>query len=273
MGDAECVRFLQWALERMGFRWPGFRRVRTQVCKRIARRWRELGLADLESYRRYLDTDRSEWSVLDGLCRITISRFYRDRGVFEDLKKTVLPAIARLAAKKTKSAVRIWSCGCGAGEEPYSLRLAWGHLSRSARSGLDIEIVGTDTDSHQLERAGTAIYPESSLRELPDHWMSSCFAREPSGELRLDPGWQQGITFLEQDLRRETPEGDFDLILCRNLAFTYFEEPVQRQVLARLVERLRSSGAFVIGSHEELPGEAKALAPWEDLRSIFRRSR
>jgi hypothetical protein len=28
------------------------------------------------------------------------------------------------------------------------------------------------------------------------------------------------------------PDGPFDLVLCRNLAFTYFDEPVQHQVAA-----------------------------------------
>ncbi len=272
MGDTDCVRFLQWALPQMGFRWPGFRKVRRQVCKRIARRWRELGLSDLEGYRTYLDTDPSEWTVLDGLCRITISRFYRDRGVFENVAGNVLPAIAGLAAETAESAIRVWSAGCGAGEEPYSIALAWGHLAPSARSGLDAEIVGTDTDSHQLERARTAVYPDSSLRELPGEWKDSCFSREPSGDMCLDPEWRQGVIFFEQDIRLEIPMGEYDLILCRNLAFTYFDESTQRKVLDRLLERLRSGGALVIGCHEELPSETRILTPWDGLRSIYRKS-
>ena len=35
-------------------RWPGFRRVRRQVCRRIERRRQELGLADLAAYRVHL---------------------------------------------------------------------------------------------------------------------------------------------------------------------------------------------------------------------------
>ena len=51
MKDADCVLFLQWALPQIGLRWPGFRKVRGQVCKRVARRVRELGLPDLLAYR------------------------------------------------------------------------------------------------------------------------------------------------------------------------------------------------------------------------------
>jgi chemotaxis methyl-accepting protein methylase len=37
------------------------------------------------------------------------------------------------------------------------------------------------------------------------------------------------------------------------MAFTYFSEAVQRDVLARLEERLRADGFLVIGRHEALP--------------------
>jgi chemotaxis protein methyltransferase CheR len=44
-------------------------------------------------------------------CHITISRFFRDKGMFEVLHKRVLPDIgARLAGQRR--AARIWSAGC-----------------------------------------------------------------------------------------------------------------------------------------------------------------
>lgn len=36
----------------------------------------------------------------------------------------------------------------------------------------------------------------------------------------------------EQDIRLAEPEGAFDLILCRNLAFTYFEPGLQKEILS-----------------------------------------
>lgn len=94
MKDTECREFLDWALPRMGFRRAGFQRVRGQVCKRVGRRLHELGLPDPGAYRRLLATEPGEWSKLDSFCRITISRFCRDRQVFEWLKQTALPDLA-----------------------------------------------------------------------------------------------------------------------------------------------------------------------------------
>lgn len=71
-------------------RWAGFRRVRRQVCKRIRGRVADLGLTDLAGYRALLETDAAEWQRLDGLCRISISRFYRDREVWRYLEREIL---------------------------------------------------------------------------------------------------------------------------------------------------------------------------------------
>src|SRR5687767_6728995 len=117
--DAQCVGFLQWALPHVRMRWEGFRRVRRQVCRRIERRRRELGLDGLPAYRLYLEQHPDEWPVLDSLCRVTISRFYRDRGVFAFLEGEVLPAVAQGAVRDGRQALEAWSAGCASGEEPY----------------------------------------------------------------------------------------------------------------------------------------------------------
>ena len=56
MKDTLCVEFLQWALPKLGMRWSGFRKVRRQVCRRIERRRRELGLPSMGAYRDFLET-------------------------------------------------------------------------------------------------------------------------------------------------------------------------------------------------------------------------
>jgi chemotaxis protein methyltransferase CheR len=112
MTDRECVEFLQWALPRLGLRWPGFRKVRGQVHKRIARRMSELSLTRLSEYRDYLETHSNEWELLDGLSRISISRFYRDRDVFNRLRDEILPDLARTArcrGEQTDAALGIFN--------------------------------------------------------------------------------------------------------------------------------------------------------------------
>lgn len=60
MTDRACTAFLQWALPRLERRWAGYRKVRPLVCKRLNRRLRALGLADLTAYRGWLESHPAE---------------------------------------------------------------------------------------------------------------------------------------------------------------------------------------------------------------------
>ena len=120
MKDDACIRFLQWALPRLHMRWPGFRKVRNQVCKRLARRLTALDLPDGDAYRRYLSDHPDEWQVLDSLCRPVVTRFYRDTRVFERLSDDILPGLASAAQSVRRDTLTAWSIGSASGEEPYN---------------------------------------------------------------------------------------------------------------------------------------------------------
>lgn len=80
------------------------------------------------------------------------------------------------------------------------------------------------------------------------------------------------MTFERADLRRELPDREFDLILCRNLAFSYFELPEQSAILQQFLKRLSPHGALVIGLNEQLPDGHGSLRPVPGSAYIFRRS-
>jgi chemotaxis protein methyltransferase CheR len=268
MQDAECVAFLRRRLPQLGLRWAGFRKVRRTVCKRLKRRLVELNLADLAAYDDCLDAVPGERDRLDAMCRIPISRFYRDRGVFDCLGSEILPALAVAAAARGER-VRCWSAGCASGEEPYSIKLLWEMRCRPRYPNVDCEIVATDADATMIERARRACYSEGSLRDLP-HDLLRAFVRE-GGQLCLPLEWRRSVSFRLQDIRNEMPEGPFDLILCRNLVLTYFDIDLQRRVVPRLVQRLVPGGAFVIGRHESLP-PIDRLEAWHAALGIFRKA-
>lgn len=272
MRDETCVDFLQWCLPKLDKRWTGFRKVRGQVCKRITRRMQSLGLRSIDAYRDYLHEHPDEWEILDRLCRITISRFYRDHGVFEALQEELLPTLAEHAAARD-ARLRCWSAGCASGEEVYTLKILWKETLQPRFPKLDLCLVATDAEAHMLERAQKARYPQGTLKELPADWIDKAFERVEDKEepYVLRPAYRHGITWRQQDLREEMPEGPFDLILCRNLAFTYFAEPLQRRILQRLKERLRPDGILVLGKHERLPDGTTGFEAWNAHKRIYRK--
>jgi chemotaxis protein methyltransferase CheR len=256
----------------MHLRWSGFRKVRRQVCKRIGRRMHELDLATVSAYRSFLEQHPEEWKLLDALCRVTISRFHRDSGVFAFMQQGVLPELAGAARSRDLQSIRVWCAGCGSGEEAYTLVLLWEMQLASRFRELDLGILATDADPAMLERARRARYPASSLKELPALWRTRAF--EKANDLSaLRSGLVERVRFVCHDLRTEPPEGPFDLLLCRNAAFTYFDLDLQQEVTERLRKALRPGGALVVGAHEALPPGSSGFQPWPGGRGMHRRCR
>jgi chemotaxis protein methyltransferase CheR len=270
MGDAALIAFLNWCLPRLGLRWSGYRKVRRLVGKRLNRRLAELGLADLSAYRTFLVNRPGEWTRLDAMCRIPISRFYRDHAVFQLITRQLLPEIAAMASARGDAAVRCWSAGCASGEEPYTMAILWRFSVAQDWPALRLTLIATDADETMIERAKAACYAASSLKGLPQGWVDRAFIRcGPS--FCLAPDFRQMVEFVLQDIRQRMPGGPFDLILCRNLVFTYFDEALQRRVSDRLRHRLRSGGFLVLGGHEPLPDGVGGFVPVVAKPAIYRR--
>ena len=179
MPDEACVEFLRRFLPRLGLRWAGYRRVHRTVCKRLRRRRRELGLPDLAAYGAFVEANPDEWRRLDAMCRIPISRFYRDRAVFDALAGDVMPGLARAAPERGGGVVRCWSAGCASGEEPYTLAMIGAFVLRPAFPALRFAVLGTDADGTMLARAEAGCYERGSLRELPPDWVLVRLAQCP----------------------------------------------------------------------------------------------
>jgi chemotaxis protein methyltransferase CheR len=273
-------------------RWAGFRKVRGQVCKRIVHRFRDLGLDGFSAYRRYLEADAEEWAHLDSLCRVTISRFHRDQGVFELLRDRLLPELAEVAFREvaatgpphsmtlgpqgsvnplSQATVESWSAGCASGEEPYTVSILWDEHVQHRFPSVRLRVLATDADEVLLDRARAARYPPSSLRELGPELVRAAF-HEVGGELSLRPSFKRGVTLSRQDIRSGMPEGPFHLVLCRNLVFTYFQEALQAMVLEKILDRLRPGGYLVVGAHEGLPPGRWPLEPVRPGMPVFRHS-
>lgn len=258
MTDAECQELLRWAAPRLGLRLEGFRRVRGQVCKRVTRRMAALGVPGLAAYLERLEGDAAERAVLDALCRVTVSRFFRDRAVFDVLGDVLLPGVLAEARARGESCLRVWSAGCASGEEPYSVSVLFRRGLAPRFPEFHLDLVATDADAALLARARRGCYARATLREVPAAWSQEALAAE--GPLWcVRPAWREGLDFRAEDLRERMPEGPFHLVLCRNVAFTYFAPPVQRRVLADLLLRLVPGGLLVIGAQETLPEPPEGL--------------
>ena len=108
------------------------------------------------------------------------------------------------------------------------------------------------------------------MKELPSEWRAQAFVAS-GGELCLKDQYRTAVTFRIQDLGEGAPNGLFQLILCRNLAFTYFDETSQRETLRKLIAKLVPGGALIIGKLESLPEGHWEIEPWPRSIGAYRK--
>ncbi len=248
MTSTEFEGFLSEVLPRFGL-CPSAHR-RRNIRRRIVRRMESAGIHDFPRYLDLVQRDPAEQEILRSLLVVTISRFFRNAKVFRLLSREILPRLAAWGKPVT-----VWSAGCAGGEEPYSVRIAWEELPGETPR---LRLLATDVDAASLERAASGRYPERSLRELPEGLRGRYFEREGES-YRVREDVIRSVSFRKMDLLRDGSPGRFDLILCRNTAFTYFGPRERRAVAAMFGASLEDGGYLVLGRTESLPGETAGL--------------
>ncbi len=128
--------------------------------------------------------------------------------------------------------------------------------------------MATDSDPNMLMRAKNACYHYGSLKDLPADWRNTAFTHRDRLYC-LKPEFRQDTVFRTEDIRETMPAGLFDLILCRNLVFTYYNESLQYELLEKIKRKLKTGGCLVIGSHEHLPSNITGFRPWSYQFGIY----
>ena len=240
----------------------GYRKVRGGVKKRIRRRMAQLRCTDMEDYLRILDEDPQEKTACENCLTVTISRFFRDRRLWEYLRTTVLPD----AAERSSGRVDIWSAGCANGEEAYSLALLWDMLGIDTR----LHITATDLDTDNLERARLGVYELSSLKELSGSIRIRYFSPLPGERgYRIQPELTKSIRWLRHNMFDPPPEGPFHVVFLRNNLLTYYQGAELETALARITKTMAPRGYLVIGSHERLPENGFSFRRHEECPFVY----
>jgi chemotaxis protein methyltransferase CheR len=199
---------------------------------------------------------------------VPISRFFRDRRLWEALENKILPEL--IAAGR--GSVRVWSAGCACGEEVYSLKILWDRMSRSTGTLPVLDITATDLNPLHLERAEAAVYSASSLRETPEEIASTCYEVGPGGKrFKLKPDLRAGIVWLRHDFLSGPPGSGFNLVFARNNLLTYYEKDRIGPALVDIVKAISAGGYLVVGSREKLPCPPAALQVCASLPFAFRK--
>lgn len=247
-----------------------WRKYRRRAAKhRLDARMKELGIDRYDDYLHLVRSDPEEAAGLPDLMRVTVTRFFREKRGWDELRDRLLPLIVEQTG--SGGAIRAWSAGCCGGEEPYSLAILWLHYLLPLYPNRKLEIIATDIDLDSLERAAAGLYGHQSLREVPHELRDRWFSREGE-QWRLNDEPRALVSFRQSNLMTDQPPLGMDLVLCRYLPFTYYHGARLGAAAARLRDALRPEGVLMVGAKEALvPPALQYFEPFAESGFFYRR--
>ena len=226
-----------------------------ELAALIDERLSHLLLHDCSAYADFLANNPASAAEKDVLIeRLTIGEtyFFRDPEQFAAIRDIILPDI--LERKRFPGPLRIWSAGCAAGAEPYSLAILLKREMAARLAGWQIAIEATDLNASSLTQAAAGKFRAWALRSTSDDVKRECFSKEGQS-WTIHPRFRQSVSFHCMNLAGSefsTPPNTgtgFDLILCRNVMI-YLAPEALIHLIARLHQSLEEGGWLVVGAAE-----------------------
>jgi chemotaxis methyl-accepting protein methylase len=246
MDDTQFKRLLAF----LDLSWPGYRRVRKGVKKRLHRHMAALGCRQPDEYIEIVVRAPEVRRQCELLMKVGISRFFRDRPLWQMLEADLLPSLLNFHP----GVFRVWSAGCAGGEEPYSFKIVWRLLARRHPHLPPLELLASDVDPQALVRAAAGIYPAGSLREVPPDIRRACFDSLRAGRrYRIRTDLASDIQWVRHDLLDDPLPGPFQIIFLRHNLLTYYAESLAVPAMERILTGLADGGILIIGRKETLP--------------------
>ncbi|WP_289019492.1 CheR family methyltransferase [Desulfobacter postgatei] len=240
--------------------WKGYRKVRKGVKKRIRRHMQELNCRSARDYISIIAADKDQKSITESCLLVTISRFFRDRRMWEYLETTILPEFI----KNVCDQIQVWSAGCACGEEAYSLSILW-HKLTAYNNDTRLNILATDVNPVCIQRAQKGWFEKSSLKEMDPATIATYFKKIPGkAQYEVHSCTKPAISWQFHNLFTPMTKGPFHIIMLRNNLLTYHQGTKKEYAFQMILDRLIPGGYIMIGSNEKLPTA---------FTGIFQRSR
>lgn len=221
---------------------------KTLVCSRLSKRLQAHALGSYGEYFRLLSSPEGTAEAQTAVDLLTTNEtyFFREARHFDVLRRLAE------AHRGRAQPFRVWSAACSSGEECYTIAMV---LADVLGTDAAWEITGTDISMRVLKRARAGHYPLERCRHIPPPMLKRWCLRGGGpyqGTLLVDAALRRRVQFAQVNLNAELPAlGPFDAVFLRNVMI-YFNGDTKREVVARVLSRLKPGGHFFIGHSETL---------------------
>jgi len=225
-GESGLARILQQVRSATGVDFTHYKRGTLE--RRIKRRMALRGFEKLEDYSRDLEQNRPEAAALCENCFITVTSFFREPAVFEELSKKVFPAL--LENRTPGDPIRIWVAGCASGEEAYSIAICLREFLDDANVSMPFEIFATDISETAVEYARAGVYSGTALARISPERLARFFTGTERG-YQVAAIIRDSCLFARHNVAQDPPFSRLDLVSCCNVLI-YLGPELQRKVMS-----------------------------------------
>ena len=262
-GDPELAQILRLVRSATGVDFTHYKH--STLARRIKRRMALRGFENLEDYSRDLERNREEAETLCENCLITVTAFFREPAVFDELKKKVFPALVE--NRRPEDPIRIWVPGCATGEEAYSIAICLTEFLEDAKVRVPFEIFATDLSEAAIEKARSGTYKDSELAHVSPQRLARFFTRTER-RYQIAKIIRDACVFAKHNVAQDPPFSKLDLISCCNVLI-YLGAVLQRKVLSILHYSLKPTGFLVLGPSESIGTLSESFHQVEKTHKIY----
>jgi len=239
----------------------------TTLQRRIKRRMVLHHLLNLKDYLRHIDRTPTELDALYRDLLIHVTEFFREEGAFDVLRSKILPSLLQ-DRKPEDGPLRIWVPGCSTGQEVYSLAMIvleflWAYDTRRKSPAIPqmaVQFFATDISDFALDRARSGVYAANEVSGISKVRLNRFFVRHDGGH-QIHKSVREMCVFAKQNVVKDPPFSNLDLISCRNLLI-YFGPILQKRAIPTFYYALKPRGYLMLGPSE-------SLGSFEDLFTLI----
>jgi chemotaxis protein methyltransferase CheR len=253
--DAEFAQFQRLIYQIAGISLADSKKV--LLVGRLGKRLKAHNISSFGEYYRHVASgdDPNERQTMVDLLTTNETYFFREEAHFDFLRQVIVPQ------HPSGQSLDIWSGASSTGEEIYTLCMV---LADEMGVNGQWSILGSDISTHVLGIAQRGMYWLDRTRGLPHEYLKKyCLkgVRSQEGSFLIAPELRRHTRFRQINLNNTLPDvGKFHVIFLRNVMI-YFDNDTKRKVVARLVEKLRPGGYFIVGHSESLNGINETVKP------------
>lgn len=226
------------------------------MYRRVTRAREHFGCRSLSMLQDRVLHDAAVMPALLGFLTVQVSDMFRDPPYFRALREAVIPHL------RTYPSLKVWVCGCGDGEELYSLAILF------REEGLESRTIfyATDVNPAALRKAAAGIYDASRIPLFSESYRAAGgtgsladYYTAAYGAAVFEKSLRAHAVFSEHNLVSDAVFSEVHLVSCRNVLI-YFDQDLKDRAITLFRDALVRGGFLGLGAKETLqfsrPGRA-----------------